>query len=340
MSAWIGWLLALAAGLAPQAGKAPSRQPYHLIKEIAIGGEGGWDYILADAASHRVYVSHATKIVVADTETGAIVGEITDTAGVHGIALAPDLGRAFTSNGRANTSTMVDLKTLAKIATVATGPNPDSIRYLADRKEVWTFNHSGGSITVFDPMTGAVEATIQVGGALEEAVEDPAAKRVYVNVEDANAIAVVDAAAHTVVAKWPVAACDGPTGLAFDAQNHLLIAACDGSTAIVDSASGKTVAHFPTSSRVDGNGFDPASKLAFASSGLGVVTIAHEDAPDRFTVVQTLQTQPSGRTMFLDPVTHRVYVPVGTTTPGANGRPQVTAGSMKVLVFEPESGLR
>ena len=337
MSAWIASLFALALGLAPQAGKAAAQPPYHLVKEIAIGGEGGWDYILADAASHRVYVSHATKIVVADTETGAIVGEIGDAAGVHGIALAPELGRGFTSNGRANTSTIVDLKTFAAIATVPTGPNPDSIRYLADRKEVWTFNHGGGSITVFDPMTGAVGATIQIGGALEEAVEDPAAGRVYVNVEDANAIAVVDAAAHTVVGKWPLTDCDGPTGLAFDARNHHLLASCDGSTAIVDSTSGKTVAHFPTASRVDGNGFDPASRLAFASSGTGVVTIAHEDAPDRFTVVQTLQTQASGRTMCLDPVTHRVYVPVAATTPGANGRPPVTPGTMKVLVFAPES---
>jgi hypothetical protein len=306
---------------------------YRVVKEIQIGGEGGWDYILADATSHRVYVSHATKIVVADSETGAIVGEIGDTPGVHGIALAPELGRGFTSNGRANSSTIVDLKTFAKIATVPTGANPDSIRYLADRKEVWTFNHSGGSITVFDPMTGAVGATIQIGGTLEEAVEDAAAKRVYVNVEDKNAIAVVDAVAHTLVATWTLDACDGPTGLAFDASNHLLLASCDGSTAIVDTASGKTITHFPTATRVDGNGFDPATKLAFASSGTGVVTIAHEDAPDRFTVVQTVQTQPSGRTMFLDPVTHRVYVPVGTTTPGPNGRPQVTPGTMKVLVL-------
>jgi hypothetical protein len=306
---------------------------YRVVKEIQIGGEGGWDYILADAASHRVYVSHATKIVVADTETGAIAGEIADTPGVHGIALAPELGRGFTSNGRANSSTIVDLKTLAKIATVPTGANPDSIRYLADRKEVWTFNHTGGSITVFDPMTGAVGATIDVGGTLEEAVEDVAAHRVYVNVEDKNAIAVVDTQSHKVVATWTLDACDGPTGLAADAANHLLLAACDGSTAVVDSTSGKTLTHFATGTRVDGNGFDPATKLAFASSGTGVLTIAHEDAPDHFTVVQTVQTQASGRTMFLDPVTHRVYVPVGTTTPGPNGRPQVTPGTMKVLVL-------
>ena len=143
---------------------------YHVVKEIAIGGEGGWDYLILDPATHRLYVSHAIKVVVADVETGKVVGEIPDTPGVHGIALAPDLGRAFTSNGRANSSTIVDLKTLQPLGTVQTGANPDSIRYLQDRHEVWTFNHTGGSITAFDPMSARVVATIEVGGELEEAV--------------------------------------------------------------------------------------------------------------------------------------------------------------------------
>jgi hypothetical protein len=144
---------------------------------------------------------------------------------------------------------------------------------------------------------------------------------------------VVDTRTHTLVATWPLADCDAPTGLAFDARHHLLLAACDGRMAVVDSVAGKRVTSFPIGTRVDGNGFDPSTGLAFASSGTGVLTIAHEDAPDTFTVVQTVKTQPSGRTMFLDPVTHRVYVPVAATTPGPNGRPQVTPGTMKVLVL-------
>jgi DNA-binding beta-propeller fold protein YncE len=310
---------------------------YRIIKDIPIGGEGGWDYVIADPDAHRVYVSHATKIVVADTETGQVVGEIADTPGVHGIALAPDLGRGFTSNGRANTSTIVDLKTLKPLGTVATGANPDSIRYLRDRHEVWTFNHTGGSITVFDPMSGRVIGTIDVGGRLEEAVEDAAAGRVYVNVEDRNAIAVVDSRAHTVVARWPLQGCDGPTGLAFDAAHHLLLSACDGTMVVIDSRTGKAVTNFAIRNRVDGNGFDPATGLAFASSGTGVLTIAHEDAPDRFTVVQTVRTQPSGRTMWLDPATHRVYVPVATTQSNTSGRPHVVPGTMKVLVLAPSA---
>jgi hypothetical protein len=245
----------------------------------------------------------------------------------------PDLGRGFTSNGRANSSTIVDLKTLKPLGTVPTGANPDSIRYLRDRKEVWTFNHTGKSITAFEPMTGKVIATIDVGGQLEEAVEDPSANRMYVNVEDKGEIAVVDTIRHTLVATWPIAGCEGPTGLAFDAKSHLLLSACDGKMAVTDSTSGKAVTSFPIADRVDGNGFDPATKLAFASSGTGVLTIAHEDAPNRFTVVQTATTQPSGRTMWLDPTTHNVYVPVATTTLGPNGRVQITPNTLKVLVL-------
>jgi DNA-binding beta-propeller fold protein YncE len=328
--------LTLFAALALSAAALHAADPgYHVVKEIQIGGEGGWDYIIVDADAHRVYVSHATKIVVADTESGQIVGEIPDLAGVHGFAIASDLGRGFTSNGRSNSSTIVDLKTLKPLGTVETGVNPDSIRYLADRKEVWTFNHSAGSITAFDPMTAKVVATITVGGTLEEAVEDPAAGRVYVNVENRGAIGVVDTKTHALVATWPIADCEGPTGLAFDAAHHLLLSACDGKMAVTDSTSGKAVTSFPIADGVDGNGFDPSTGLAFASSGTGVLTIAHEDAPDRFTVVQTVKTQPSGRTMFLDPKTHRAYVPVAATTRGANGRAQITPGTMKVLVLAP-----
>jgi DNA-binding beta-propeller fold protein YncE len=164
-------------------------------------------------------------------------------------------------------------------------------------------------------------------------VEDAAVHRVYVNVEDKNTLAVVDTLTHTVVATWPLAGCESPTALAFDAKNHLLLSACDGKTGVVDSTTGKATTSFPTATGVDGNGFDPQTGLAFASSGTGVLTVAHEDARDKFTVVQTVKTQPSGRTMWLDPGTHRVYVPVAETTTGANGRRQITPNTMKVLVL-------
>ena len=306
---------------------------YHPLREIAIGGDGGWDYLIVDSSAHRLYVSHATKIVVADSDSGKIVGEITDLPGVHGIAIAPELGRGFTSNGRANTSTIVDLKTLMPIARVATGANPDSIRYSPSHKEVWTFNHTGKSVTVFGAQDGKVLATITLSGELEEAVEDPAASRMYVNIEDKGAIGVMDTVKHTLVAEWPIAGCEGPTGMAFDQKNHLILSACDGKMAVTDSTSGKAVTSFPIADDVDGNGFDPATGYAFASSRTGVLTIAHEDAPGKFTVVQTLKTQPSGRTMTLDTATHNVYVPVAMTTAGPNGRAQITPNTMKVLVF-------
>ena len=156
-------LIALAGCFAAAAILLHAADPnYHVVKEIQIGGEGGWDYLIVDPDAHRLYVSHATKVVVADIDTGKIVGEIPDTPGVHGFALASDLGRGFTSNGRGNSSTIVDLKTLKPLGTVPTGANPDSIRYLRSRKEVWTFNHTGGSITVFDPMSAKVIATISL----------------------------------------------------------------------------------------------------------------------------------------------------------------------------------
>jgi len=327
-------LIALAGYLAAAAIVLYAADPnYQVVNEIKIGGEGGWDYLILDPDAHRLYVSHATKVVVADVDTGKVVGEIPDTPGVHGFALAPELGRGFTSNGRGNSSTIVDLKTLKPLGTVPTGANPDSIRYLRSRKEVWTFNHTGGSITVFDPMSAKVIATIEVGGELEEAVEDPTVNRVYVNVEDKGTIAVVDTVKHAMVTTWPITDCEGPTGLAFDARNHLLLSACDEKMAVIDSTSGKTVTSFPIAGRVDGNGFDPATGLAFASSGTGVLTIAHEDAPNKFTVVQTAKTQPTGRTMWLDPSTHRVYVPVAMTTPGPNGRAGIVTDTMRVLVL-------
>ena len=324
----IAVLACLSAGVMVQAADV-----YHPVKEITIGGEGGWDYLIVDSAAHRLYVSHATKIVVADTQTMKVVGEIPDTQGVHGFAIASDLGRGFTSNGRANSSTIVDLKTLKPLGTVMTGANPDSIRYLPSRKEVWTFNHTGKSVTAFDAQSGKVIATIDVGGDLEEAVEDAAANRMFVNVEDKGAIGVMDTVKHTLVATWPIAECEGPTGLAFDAKNHLLLSACDGKMAVTDSTSGKAVTSFPIGDGVDGNGFDPATGLAFASSRTGVLTIAHEDSPGRFTVIQTLKTQATGRPMTLDLVTHNVYVPVAMTTAGPNGRAQITPNTMKVLVF-------
>jgi DNA-binding beta-propeller fold protein YncE len=311
--------------------------PYHLIKEIPIGGEGGWDYITVDPAAHRLYVSHATKVVVVDIDRGTVVGEIPDTLGVHGFAVAPDLGRGFSSNGRANTSTIVDLKTLKPLGTVNTGANPDAILYEPIQKEVYTMNGTGKSATVFDAQTGTVVATIELGGKPEAVVEDRPANRLFVNIEDTGAIGVIDIKTHKLVATWPLAGCEEPTGLGYDAKNHRLFSACSNKVmTVTDSVTGKVVTTSPIGAGADGAAFDPATGYAFASNGAdGTVTIAHLDNPNTLSAVQTLPTQVSGRTMILDPVSHNIFVPAANTVPNpaGRGRPQAVAGTFKVLMY-------
>ncbi len=311
--------------------------PYHLIKEIPIGGEGGWDYITVDSAAHRLYVSHATKVVVVDIDSSRIVGEIPDTAGVHGFALAPDLGRGFSSNGRANTSTIVDLKTLKPLGTVETGGNPDAIYYEPMRKEVYTMNGNGKSATVFQAQTGKVVATIDLGAKPEAVVEDRPTSRLFVNLEDTAEIAVIDIKTHTVAAKWPLTGCEDPTGLGYDGKNHRLFSSCANKIMVVtDSISGKVVTTAPIGAGADGAAFDPATNYAFASNGGdGTVTIAHLDSPNTLTVIQTLPTLVSARTMILDPTTHNIYLPGAMTmpNPAGRGRPLPVPGTFRVLMY-------
>ena len=311
--------------------------PYHLIKEIPIGGEGGWDYISVDPAAHRLYVSHATRILAADIDSGKVVGEIPDTQGVHGFAVAADLGRGFTSNGRANTSTIVDLKTLKPLGTVTTEGNPDAIFYEPTQKEVYTMNGTGKSVTVFDARTGKVVATIPLRAKPEAVALDVPTSRLFVNLEDTGTIGVIDIKTHTLTTTWPLTGCEEPTGLGYDPKNHRLFSACANSVmTMTDSVSGKVVGTIPIGPGADGAAFDPATGFAFASSGgNGTVTIAHLDNPNKLTVVQTLPTLVSGRTMILDPVTHNIYVPAAMTmpNPAGRGRPVPVAGTFKVLMF-------
>ena len=265
-----------------------------------------------------------------------MVGEIPDLPGVHGFALAADLGRGFSSNGRENTSTIVDLKTLAVIAKVETGGNPDAILYERGRKEVYTFNGSGKSATVFEAASGKVVATIDLGGKPEAAVADQATRRVFVNIEDTATLVAIDTATHTVVSKWPLTGCEEPTGLAYAEVEHRLFSVCHNSVmTMIDSASGKVVSTLPIGARVDGAAYDPQTKYVFSSNGDGTVTIAHLESPDKLTVVQTLKTQPSARTMILNPITHEIYLPAADSAPSAaaGGRSAQVPDSFKVLVY-------
>jgi len=285
-----------------------------LVREIPVGGSAQWDYLTIDSEAHRLYLSHATKVEVIDLTSGAVVGTIDNTPGVHGIALAPKLGRAFTSNGQENKASIVDLKTLKTITKVSTGANPDCILYEPTQNEVYTFNGRGKSATVFDPDSGKVIATIDLGGKPEFAATDGAAGRAYVNLEDKSEVVVIDLKTHAVLSHWPIAPGKSASGMAIDREHHRLFLGCDNQKMVMlDSASGKVVATVPIGAGVDANAFDPGTQLAFSSNGEeGTVTIAQENDPNKLTVVQTLKTAVGARTMTLDPVTHEIYLPAPT----------------------------
>ncbi len=325
--------LTVVSGLRAQQG------PYHAGKEIPIGGEGGWDYLTVDPAAHRLYVSHATHVVVIDTQANTIVGDVPDTPGVHGVAVAADLGRGFVSNGRENTSSIFDLKTLKLIQKVETGENPDAILYEPAKKEIYTMNGRGKSATVIDAATGKVVATIPLGGKPEFAQADSKAGKIYVNMEDLNSVTVIDTAAHKVSATWPAAPCEAATGMAFDAATHRLFLGCNNKLMVMmDSTNGTVVYSVPVGEGVDSTWFDPATKLAFTSNGgAGTVSVAHEDSASVLKIVQTIKTVRGARTMALDPMTHTIYLPATDyepQAPGSKDRPKAVAGTFRVLTYQ------
>jgi DNA-binding beta-propeller fold protein YncE len=315
--------------------------PYRLLREIPVGGEGGWDYLSVDAAGRRLYVSHGAEVVVIDIDKDAVVGAVADTPGVHGLAVASELKRGFTSNGRENKSSIVDLVTLKTVAKVDTGENPDGMLFEPGQQEVYRFNGRGKSVTVFEAATGKVVATIPLGGKPEFAAADPQAGRVYNNIEDKNEVAVIDTETHVVVATWPIAPGEEASGMAIDLEHHRLFLGCGNKFMVMmDSATGKVVASVPIGQGVDANAFDPGTQLTFASCGDGTVTIAREETPDKLTVVQTLTTEPRARTMALDPQTHKIYLasgkfePAPQPAPGSPRRwPKMIPCSFKVLVY-------
>jgi YVTN family beta-propeller protein len=289
---------------------------YKFIKEIPVGGAGRFDYLIVDPAAHRLYVSHGTSAVVIDIDTDKLVGEVTNTPGIHGIAFLPELGIGFTSNGRENKVSVFDLKTLATKTKIDTGANPDAILFEPGQNEVYTFNGRSNSSSVIDPKALKVVATIPLSGKPETAVADPKAGRVYDNIENKSEVAVIDTKSHSVVATWPIAPGEEPSGMAADLEHHRIFIGCGGNNVMemMDTTSGKVVGSVPIDGGVDANAFDPGTQLAFASCGSGYVTIAHEDSPDKLTTVQRLTTQNGARTIALDTKTHKIYLSVGQDT--------------------------
>ena len=322
------------------AGSVVSAQDYRVIKKVALGGDGGWDYLKVDAEARRLYISRSTRVMVVDADTLAPVGEIPDTPGVHGIAIASDLGRGFTSNGRDDSVTIFELGTLKPLGRVKTGTNPDAILYDVLTHRVFAFNGRSGDVTVIDAKEGTVAGTIPIGGKLEFGVSDGAG-RIFVNVEDKGEIAVLDARVMKVLARWPLGGCEEPSGLALDLEHRRLFSVCDNKQmAVVDADKGRVVAKVAIGGGPDAAGFDPERQLAFSSNGEdGTLTVVHESTPDKLEVVQTVATQRSARTMALDPKTHNVYLVAaefGATPPATTAqprpRPPVLPGSFTVLV--------
>jgi YVTN family beta-propeller protein len=288
---------------------------YHPLKEITVGGAGGYDYLNLDAAGRRLYVSHGTRAVVIDVDKATVVGEIADTPGIHGIAIAPELKRGFTSNGREAKVSVFDLETLKTISKVPTGSNPDSILYEPSQQEVYAFNGGSSSATVIDAKTGSVVTTIPLEGKPEFAVADAKSGRVYCNLENKSEVAEIDIKAHRLLNRWPIAPGEEASGMAIDLEHHRLFIGCSNKLMeMIDATNGKVLASVPIGEGVDANAFDPGSHLAFAScgGGQGTVTIAREDSQGKLTVVQTLKTQKGARTMALDLKTHNIYLPVGS----------------------------
>ena len=319
---------------------------YHQIKKITIGGEGSWDYLIADGG--RVYVSHTNEVDVVDTKTGEIAGKITDLHGVHGIAIASEFGRGYISNGRSNTVTIFDLKTLAKIgADVPTGKNPDAIIYDPGSKRIFTFNGSSNDATAIDAKDGTVAGTIPLDGKPEFAAGDGKG-HVYVNIEDKSSVYDIDSKKLTVVHKWSLAPCEEPSGLAMDTKTRRIFSGCSNKmVAVMNADTGKVVATLPIGKGVDATAFDPGTGYIFNSCGQdAVLSVIHEDSPDKYSVVENVKTQAGARTMALDEQTHNVYLAIAefeaaapAPPAGADGkaaprpRRKMVAGSFGLLVF-------
>jgi len=312
---------------------------YHVIKKLHLGGDGGWDYLTVDSTARRLYLSRSTHVMVVDIDTDRLIGDIPDTPGVHGIALAPELKRGFISNGKADTATIFDLNTLKVLGYVKTGANPDAILYDPAFKRLFTFNGRSKDATVFDAVSDKVLGTIALGGKPEFAATDGRG-RVYVNIEDTSEVVEIDSQKRAVTKRSSLKPCEEPTGMAIDAEQHRVFAGCHSRVmAVLDTDTGNVISFVPIGEGVDGNGFDPGTGLAFSSNGDGTLTVVREASPGKFEVVQTVTTQRGSRTMAIDPRNHTLYLPAAEfaallpATPSTpKPRPTMVKDSFTVLV--------
>jgi len=333
---WLSASFALLVGAVTLAAAGPG---YKVANTYKIGGDGGWDYLTADAAARRLYISRATHVIVLDLDSGKTMGDIPDTPGIHGIALAPELGRGFTSNGREGTVSIFDLKTLATSSKVKVGDNPDAILYDPATKRVFTFNGRSQDATAIDAVKGTVLGTIKLDGKPEFAASDGKGE-VFVNIEDKSELTTIDPNKLVVKSTWPLVPCESPSGLSMDEKNRRLFVGCENKMmAVVNADTGKVLATPAIAEGVDATAFDPEAGLAFASCGEGMLTVVREESPNKFSVAENVPTQQGARTLALDSKTHNVFVvtakfgpPPAATAENPNPRRTILPDSFVVLV--------
>ena len=285
-----------------------SDSSYSVIKKIAIPGQGSWDYLTVDEDARRLYVSHGTQVEVLDVDSGAIVGKIENTQGVHGIAIAPDIGRGFVSDGQSSTVTIFDLKTLKTIAEVPTGKKPDAIIYDPATSRVFAFNGGSNSATVIEGKDGKVAGTIDLGGGPEFAAADGNGY-VYNNLEDESLVLKVNSRTLKVEQRWPTEPCAAPSSMAIDRANRRLFLGCRSKVmAVMNADTGQVITTLPIGDHVDATAFDTGTRLIFNSNGEGTVTVIRQDSPDKYSIAETVKTLPRAKTSALDPKTHQLFL--------------------------------
>lgn len=281
---------------------------FKIIKKLPIPGEGSWDYLTVDEAARRLYVSHGTQVEVLDLDSGKIVGKIANTLGVHGIALAPELGRGFVSNGKSSSVTIFDLKTLNRISEVPTGQKPDAIIYDPATSRIFAFNGGSNSATAIQAADGNLAGTIDLGGGPEFAVADGSGY-VFDNLEDESLVLKINARSLKVEQRWPTAPCASPSSMAMDPPHRRLFLGCRSRVmAVMNADSGQVITTLPIGDHVDATAFDPESRLIFNSNGEGTITVIHQDDPDKYSVVENVKTVLRAKTMALDPKTHQLFL--------------------------------
>jgi DNA-binding beta-propeller fold protein YncE len=316
---------------------AQSSSPYRVTHTFLLGGDGSWDYIVPDPPRHRLFIGRQNRVMVVDENTGTLLGEVTGIQGAHGTAVAAETGHGFATSGNDQSVVMFDLKTFAVLARIPAAEDADAIIYDPVSNRVFTFNGDAHSSTVIDPRAGTLITNIALGGKPEYGASAGDGK-VYANLTDTSEVVEIDAKAATVTRRWSTAPCAQPVSMALDTAHHRMFSGCrSGVMAVSDYQAGKVVATVPIGTGVDGAAFDPASGDAFASNADGTLTVIHQDAPDRYRVIDNLETPQASRNMGLDAVNHRIFIvsaKFGEVPAGGRGRRPVLPDSFTLMVIE------